>query len=141
MILDAAGQRLRITDLPGLLGARLAAMPVIHRLVAENLLRAGGADGAAAFAAWIGEGRKDVELPFHPGRIMMHDTTCVPALVDLAAARDVLAAGGGDPARIDPVVPVDVSTDHSLAVDFTRAPTPLRSTCSASASAMPSGCS
>lgn len=117
MILDTAGQRLRIIDLPGILSKRLAAMPVIHRLVAENLLRTGGEDGAAAFAAWIDDERSDVELPFHPGRIMMHDTTCVPALVDLAAARDVLVATGGDPTRIDPVVPVDVSTDHSLAVD------------------------
>ena len=95
MILSAAGQQLRAIDLPGRLGARLATMPVIHRLVAENLLRAGGDDGAAAFAAWIDGGQGDVELPFHPGRIMMHDTTCVPALVDLAAARDVLAARGG----------------------------------------------
>ena len=101
MILGTAGQRLRIIDLPARLGVRLAKMPVIHRLVAENLLRAGGDDGAAAFAAWIDGGQRDVELPFHPGRIMMHDTTCVPALVDLAAARDVLAAKGGDPARID----------------------------------------
>ena len=126
MILETAGRRLRIIDLPGRLGARLAAMPVIHRLLAENLLCAGGADGAAAFAAWIDEGRRDVELPFHPGRIMMHDTTCVPALVDLAAARDVLAASGGDPARIDPVVPVDVSTDHSIAVDHYGRPDAAR---------------
>ncbi|WP_447751449.1 aconitate hydratase AcnA [Sphingopyxis fribergensis] len=126
MILSAAGQQLRVIDLRERLGARLAAMPVIHRLVAENLLRAGGADGAAAFAAWIEDGRRDVELPFHPGRIMMHDTTCVPALVDLAAARDVLAAKDGDPARIDPVVPVDVSTDHSLAVDHFAEPDAAR---------------
>lgn len=126
MILSAAGRQLRIIDLPGQLGARLAALPVIHRLIAENLLRMGGDEGAAAFAAWIEGGRGDVELPFHPGRIMMHDTTCVPALVDLAAARDILAARGGDPARIDPVVPVDVSTDHSLAVDHFADPDAAR---------------
>lgn len=118
MISTAAGQHLRAIDLPGRIGARLATIPVIHRLVAENLLRAGGEDGAAAFAAWMNDGRTDLELPFHPGRIMMHDTTCVPALVDLAAARDILAARGGDPARIDSHVPVDVSTDHSLSVDY-----------------------
>src|SRR3546814_5326072 len=48
---------------------------------------------------------------------ILHDTTCGPALVDLAAARSVLAAAGADPARLGPVVPVDVSTDHSIAVD------------------------
>ena len=126
MILGTAGQQLRIIDLPARLGPQLETMPVIHRLVAENLLRAGGADGIAAFAAWIDGGKRDVELPFYPGRIMMHDTTCVPALVDLAAARDVLAAEGGDPARIDPVVPVDVSTDHSLAVDHFADPDAAR---------------
>lgn len=126
MIFTAAGQELRAIDLPGRLGARLATMPVIHRLVAENLLRASGDHGAAAFAAWIEDGRVDIELPFHPGRIMMHDTTCVPALVDLAAARDALAANGGDPARIDPVVPVDVSTDHSIAVDHFGQPDAAR---------------
>lgn len=118
MISTATGQHLRAIDLPERIGARLATLPVIHRLVAENLLRAGGDEGAAAFAAWIDDGRSDLELPFYPGRIMMHDTTCVPALVDLAAARDILAASGGDPARIDSIVPVDVSTDHSLSVDY-----------------------
>jgi aconitate hydratase len=117
MILDLAGQRLRIADLAGRLGSRLSAMPVIHRLIAENLLRAGGEDGAAALARWIDGADEEVELPFHPGRIMMHDTTCVPALVDLAAARDAVAQAGGDPRRVGPVLPVDVSTDHSLAVD------------------------
>src|SRR3546814_10011809 len=48
---------------------------------------------------------------------MMHDTTGGPGLVDLAPARSVLAAAGADPARLGPVVPVDVSTDHSIAVD------------------------
>jgi aconitate hydratase len=48
---------------------------------------------------------------------MMHDTTCGPALVDLAAARSAIAEAGGDPATINPVLPVDVSTDHSLAID------------------------
>lgn len=117
MYINVGDGRLRIIDLAAALGRHLTTMPVIHRLIAENLMRAGGADGAAAFARWIDEGCADTELPFHPGRIMMHDTTCVPALVDLAAARDVVAAGGGDPARIDPVIPVDVSTDHSIAVD------------------------
>lgn len=122
MILDLAGQRLRIADVVERLGPRLSAMPVIHRLIAENLLRAGGEEGAAALARWIEGGDDGVELPFHPGRIMMHDTTCVPALVDLAAARDAVAQAGGDPGNVGPVLPVDVSTDHSIAVDHFARP-------------------
>lgn len=122
MILDLAGQRLRIADLTERLGSRLNVMPVIHRLIAENLLRAGSSDGTAALTRWIDGGDDGVELPFHPGRIMMHDTTCVPALVDLAAARDAVAQAGGDPGRVGPVLRMDVSTDHSIAVDhFGRA--------------------
>ncbi|ASY59335.1 Aconitate hydratase (plasmid) [Sinorhizobium sp. CCBAU 05631] len=48
----------------------------------------------------------------------MHDTTCGPALVDIAGMRSALAEAGGDPALLNPVVPVDVSTDHSVGVDF-----------------------
>ena len=47
----------------------------------------------------------------------MHDTTCGPALVDIAGLRSALAEAGGDPARLNPVLPVDVSTDHSIGVD------------------------
>ncbi len=47
----------------------------------------------------------------------MHDTTCLPALADIAAMRTVLAEVGGDPARLVPMLPVDVSVDHALAVD------------------------
>ena len=57
-----------------------------------------------------------------PGRVLMHDTTCVPALVDIAAMRDALAEAGGDPARLNPVLPVDVSVDHSVAVDHFGSP-------------------
>ncbi len=57
---------------------------------------------------------------------MMHDTTCVPALVDLAAARDGVAAAGGDPRALDPVIRVDVSTDHSIAVDHFGTPDAMR---------------
>jgi len=47
----------------------------------------------------------------------MHDTTCVPALVDIAGMRDALAEAGHDPSLLNPVIPVDVSVDHSVAVD------------------------
>ena len=63
-----------------------------------------------------GEGA-EVEIPFRPRRILMHDTTCGPALVDIAAMRDVIAENGGDPASLSPICPVATSTDHSVGVD------------------------
>lgn len=109
----------RRVDLPGALGARLARMPWVHRILAENLLRrrAEDADADHAAVAWLECGDRTIELPFVPARLLMHDTTCGPALVDLAAMRSVIAAQGGDPRRIVPGLRVDVSTDHSIAVD------------------------
>jgi aconitate hydratase len=106
----------RIVDLASLPTAQL---PWVHRILLEGLLRRFGDDPAVArvVADWLATGASDAEIPFAPARIMMHDTTCGPALVDLAAARSALAEAGSDPARINPVLPVDVSTDHSIAVD------------------------
>ncbi|MGE0582375.1 MAG: aconitase family protein [Steroidobacteraceae bacterium] len=94
-------------------------MPWVHRILAENLLRHRDVDADAGCAAerWLSHGDEATEIPFTPSRLMMHDTTCGPALVDLAAMRSVLAARGDDPRRIAPVLRVDVSTDHSIAVD------------------------
>ncbi|WP_117193150.1 aconitate hydratase AcnA [Rhizobium terrae] len=109
-----------LIDLPAAVGADLTRMPYIHRILLENVLRTAGDDGHRAKAAmidWLKTGRSDVEIPFLPNRVLMHDTTCGPALVDIAGMRSALAEAGGDPARLNPVVPVDVSTDHSVAVD------------------------
>jgi len=109
----------RTADLRSAAGNRLTRMPWIHRLFLENLVRrsADDPDIAAATAQWLKTGSSAAEFPFYPARVLMHDTTCGPALVDLAAARSALAEAGGDPGRINPVLPVDVSTDHSVAVD------------------------
>lgn len=106
-------------DLPQRLGARLDRMPWVHRILAENVLRHRHAnvDADRAAVRWLEQGDCTTELPFVPSRLMMHDTTCGPALVDLAAMRSVLAARGGDPLRIRPELRVDVSTDHSISVD------------------------
>ena len=122
--LISSGRRHRIIDLPGVLGPGLARLPWIHRIFIENLLRRSGDAPAMAglVADWVRDGRSDAEIPFHPGRVLMHDTTCGPALVDIAACRSVLAEAGGDPARLNPVLPVDVSTDHSIAVDWSGVP-------------------
>ncbi|MDF3606696.1 aconitate hydratase AcnA [Paracoccus sp. DMF-8] len=107
-------------DLPTAAGADLGRLPWIQRILLENVLRTAGEDAHAAQAAilgWLTEGRSEIEIPFLPNRVLMHDTTCGPALVDIAAMRSALAEAGGDPAQLNPVVPVDVSTDHSVAVD------------------------
>ena len=110
--LTSGGTRYRIADLRRL---GLGRLPWVHRILIENLVRHG--EDPAPLANWIATGGSDAEIAFWPGRVMMHDTTCGPALVDLAAARSALAEAGGDPRTVNPVLPVDVSTDHSLAVD------------------------
>ena len=114
------GKEYRATDLCGTAGARLHQLPYIHRILLENVLRAGRADGARAAGSildWLKNGRSEAEIPFLPCRVLMHDTTCGPALVDIAGMRAALAEAGGDPRRLNPVLPIDVSTDHSVAVD------------------------
>ncbi len=100
------------------------------RLLLENVLRNGtGSDGEAAKAAilgWLASGTSKAEIEFVPGRVLMHDTTCVPALVDVAAMRSALAEAGGDPTLLNPVLPVDVSVDHSVAVDHYGSPDALQ---------------
>ncbi|WP_066817272.1 aconitate hydratase AcnA [Sphingomonas mali] len=115
--LASNGASYTIVDLAAL---DLAKLPVVHRILIENLLRRSGDDPAtiALVEQWIAQGTSDAEIAFWPGRVMMHDTTCGPALVDIAAARQALADAGGDPNALNPVLPVNVSTDHSLAVDF-----------------------
>ncbi|WP_120010256.1 aconitate hydratase AcnA [Teichococcus vastitatis] len=120
--------RLRCIDLPAAAGGQgmLARMPWCHRVLLENVMRqpdaAQRAAGRAALLEWLETGRSEAEIPFAPARILMHDTTCGPALVDIAAMRDVLAGAGGDPARLNPAVPVATSTDHSLPVDVSARP-------------------
>lgn len=79
-----------------------------------------------AFKAWLSARTSVAEIPFLPNRLMMHDTTCGPALVDIAAMRDVLAEHGRDPDLLMPRIGVDVSTDHSSGVDFHARPDALQ---------------
>ena len=116
-----AGTTGRLVDLPALGGDRLARLPHVLRLLLENVarcMRGNERDSAvAAVFSWLENGRSDDEVAFQPGRVLMHDTTSTPALVDIAGMRDALAEAGVDPARLSPVLPVDVSVDHSLAVE------------------------
>jgi aconitate hydratase len=108
-------------DLPALCGAKLGELPVVLRLLLENVARnMEGAEKAAAVAAllaWTGTRTSEAEIAFQPGRVLMHDTTSTPALVDLAAMRSTLAEAGADPSVLNSSLPVDVSVDHSLAVE------------------------
>jgi aconitate hydratase len=119
--LASGSRRLRFVDLPASAGADFVRLPWLTRLLLENVLRQSGPDdaaaGKAAILGWLATGTSEAEIEFVPGRVLMHDTTCVPALVDVAAMRSALAEAGGDPARLHPVLPVDVSVDHSVAVD------------------------
>src|SRR5205085_1021756 len=68
-------------------------------------------------AAWKAEKPKAAELPFKPARVILQDFTGVPAVVDLAAMRSAMKRAGGNPKRINPLVPVDLVIDHSVQVD------------------------
>ena len=96
----------------------VARLPYALKVLLENLLRhEDGETASPADAEALAARREGHEIAFRPGRVLMQDFTGVPALVDLAAMRDAMAALGKDPARIDPRVPVDLVVDHSVQVD------------------------
>jgi aconitate hydratase len=98
-------------------------LPFSIRILVENLLRK--LDGRIvreadlkAIATWQKTYAAPVEIPHHPARVLMQDFTGVPAVVDLAAMRDAVKDLGGDPAKINPLVPVELVVDHSVQVDY-----------------------
>jgi aconitate hydratase len=98
----------------------LARLPYSLRVLLENVLRhqdeAAEAD-VEAVAAWIAAAEPSREISFRPGRVLLQDFTGVPAIVDLAAMRDAMQALGGDPRRINPLLPAELVIDHSIQVD------------------------
>jgi len=124
--LRAGSTDYRFVDLHALAGPRLAELPVVLRLLLENVARTqSGVDRDEAIASilgWLDRRTSEREIPVLPGRVLMHDTTSTPALVDIAAMRDAIAEAGGDPASLVPTLPVDVSVDHSLAVEVYARP-------------------
>jgi aconitate hydratase len=98
-------------------------LPFSIRILVENLLRK--LDGRIVreedllnIARWRKTYSAPVEIPYHPARVLMQDFTGVPAVVDLAAMRDAVKELGGDPVKINPLVPVDLIVDHSVQVDY-----------------------
>ncbi len=100
----------------------ISRLPYSLKILLENLLRHEDgrtvtADDVRALAAWLKDKRSDREIGYRPARVLMQDFTGVPAIVDLAAMREAMAAMGGDPDRINPLSPVDLVIDHSVMID------------------------
>src|ERR1700748_3253201 len=100
----------------------VARLPFSLKVLLENLLRSEDGVGVRAkdieaLATWVASDEPAREIAFTPARVLMQDFTGVPAVVDLAAMRDAMAQMGGDPARINPLVPAELVIDHSVQVD------------------------
>ncbi len=100
----------------------VARLPKTVKVLLEMVLRGAAAgeisrESVRALASWPDPPSADAELPYKPARILLQDFTGVPAVVDLAAMRSAMQRMDGDPARIDPQVPVDLIIDHSVQVD------------------------
>lgn len=96
-------------------------LPYSSRVLAENLVRkADGQTDQETLNTWLTQltdRKRDVDFPWFPARVVCHDILGQTALVDLAGLRDAIAEKGGDPAKINPVVPTQLIVDHSLAVE------------------------
>ncbi len=97
-------------------------LPFAMRILLENLLRTEDGLGVRAeeirtLAQWRGKTENETEIAFSPARVLMQDFTGVPAVVDLAAMRDAMRQLGGDPTKINPLVPAELVIDHSVQVD------------------------
>jgi aconitate hydratase len=109
----------------GKAGAKLgdvSRLPFSMKVLLENLLRFEDGetvtrDDLQAMADWLKERRINREIQYRPARVLMQDFTGVPAVVDLAAMRDAMKQLGGDPQKINPLVPVNLVIDHSVMVD------------------------
>ncbi|RMG87383.1 MAG: aconitate hydratase, partial [Candidatus Dadabacteria bacterium] len=123
--LETAAGRLDAFSLPALerqgLG-RVSTLPFTLKVLLENLLR--HCDGyhvteedVAYLAGWDPVAGEQREIAYMPARVLLQDFTGVPAVVDLAALRSAMARLGGDPKRINPLIPVDLVIDHSVQVD------------------------
>ncbi|MBE9544737.1 MAG: aconitate hydratase AcnA [Proteobacteria bacterium] len=131
--ITVGGQDYHFYDINGLEEkgiATIAQLPYTIKILVENLLR--NLDGHVVrqenlldIAKWKKRYDAPQEIPYHPARVLMQDFTGVPAVVDLAAMRDAVKDLGGDPAKINPMVPVDLIIDHSVQVDYFGSPDAL----------------
>jgi aconitate hydratase len=121
--LEVGGRAYEIFRLDALqAGYDVARLPYTLRVLLENVLRL--EDGVTvrhadveAVARWVATEEPSREISFTPARVLLQDFTGVPAVVDLAAMRDAMRSLGGDPARINPLLPAELVIDHSVQVD------------------------
>jgi aconitate hydratase len=112
---------LRKAEENGLAG--ISNLPVSLKVLLENLLRhedgrSVTSDHIRSMADWLISRSSKTEIAYRPARVLMQDLTGVPAVVDLAAMRDAMSILGGNPEKVNPLVPVDLVIDHSVMVDF-----------------------
>ncbi len=106
-------------------------LPVSLKVLLENVLRfedgrSYSVEDAKSVVGWLAKGSSTKEVPFKPARILMQDFTGVPAVVDLAAMRDGIIRLGGNPQKVNPLVPVDLVIDHSVMVDVSASADALK---------------
>ena len=113
--LQVAGEEYQIFRLDAVEGSDT--LPFSLKILLENLLR--NEDGAnitaghaTALAQWDPGSEPDTEIQFTPARVILQDLTGVPAVVDLAAMREAMQALGGDPTKINPLIPAELVIDH-----------------------------
>src|SRR3974377_421151 len=116
-----AYDRLPTAEKNGLKG--ISRLPFSMKVLLENLLRNEDGrtvtkDDIKAFSEWLKNKTSEQEIAFRPARVLLQDFTGVPCVVDLAAMRDAMKNLGGDPKKINPLIPVDLVIDHSVAVTF-----------------------
>src|SRR6201995_4456431 len=123
--LQVAGERYEIYRLDAAEGS--ASLPFSLKILLENLLR--NEDGAnittsqiRALANWDPSAEPDTEIQFTPARVILQDLTGVPAVVDLAAMREAMRDLGGDPTKINPLIPAELVIDHSVVADVFGVP-------------------
>ena len=136
--LEAGGKSYTYYSLPraaenGLndIGGDIGRLPFSLKVLLENMLRYEDgstvtADDIRAFGAWLKQRKSTREIAYRPARVLMQDFTGVPAVVDLAAMRDAIGQLGGDPKKINPLVPVDLVIDHSVTIDYFGTPDAFR---------------
>jgi aconitate hydratase len=123
-VMTSGGRTYAIFRLPALekRGFNLARLPFSLKILLENLLRREDGVNVTAgdiefLAAWDAKAEPSREIAYMPARVLMQDFTGVPAIVDLAAMRDAIKTLGGDPARVNPLIPAELVIDHSVQVD------------------------
>ncbi|MGC8119116.1 Fe/S-dependent 2-methylisocitrate dehydratase AcnD [Marinobacter sp. VGCF2001] len=94
-----------------------AQLPYTSKILAEQLVRKCDAESLTDALKQLIERKRDLDFPWYPARVVCHDILGQTALVDLAGLRDAIAEKGGDPAKVNPVVPTQLIVDHSLAVE------------------------